>query len=119
MVKRSYGCSILVVAVLVGVSWLAYEEVNNRLVQFEVDVKGLQGASESDARRILGDPNYQISYRDPERDQKIQELIVVYIGLEQRRIEERALVYVRFRRCAILYVNKIGAITDVSYGEQE
>ena len=119
MVKRTYGCSILVVAVLGGVSWLAYEEVNNRLLQFEIDAKSLAGSSEQEARRLLGDPDTQISYRDPERDIKLQELSTTYYGLEQRRIEDRALVYVKFRRCAILYLNKNGRITDVTYGEVE
>ena len=119
MVKKSYGCSILVVGVLAGISWLAYEEVNARLDKFKADSLSLQGAGEADARSILGDPDYQISYRDPDRDTKLQELVIMYPGLEQRQIEEKALVYVKFRRCTILYVNKIRRVTDVSYGEQQ
>lgn len=117
MVKKSYGCSIVVIGAVGAVSWFAYQEVTAKLEQFKTDALRMRGASEAAARQTLGDPNYQISYRDPDRDTKLQELIAMYYGLEERRIEERVLVYVKFRRCAILYVNKAGAVIDVSYGE--
>lgn len=119
MIKKSYGCSVLVIGVVATTAWLAYGEVQARLERFRDDALRVQGASEADARAILGDPEYQIGYRDPERDFKIQELVSMYSGLEARRIEERALVYVRFRRCAVLYVNKLGTVTEVTYGEQK
>lgn len=119
MVKKSYGCSILVVGILGVFSWMAYEEVNHRLAQFEVDAKSLVGAGEPDARSLLGDANMQISYRDSEAQTHIEDLMAVYSGIETRKVEYRALIYLRFRRCAVIYIDRTGRITDVDYGEVE
>lgn len=117
MAKKSYGCTVFGLIVLGAGGWYAYTAIMGPLERFEADLKSLPGKNTADAERLLGKPDEQLSYRDPRAAARIQDLVDLYPGIKPTRVDYRALIYVRYKRCGILYVTQAGKVSSIEFGQ--
>jgi len=119
MVKKSYGCAVFGIALLAVGGWYGYRMVVEPLARFESDALSLRGRSEADVRALLGDESEKASYRDHRTTPRIHDLVDLYPGIKPIPVEHHVLIYVKFKRCAIFFINSSGRVTDVEYGQME
>ena len=89
------------------------------LARFESDALSLRGHSEADVRALLGDESEKASYRDHRTTPRIHDLVDLYPGIKPIPVEHHVLIYVKFKRCAIFFINGSGRVTDVEYGQMD
>ena len=119
MVKKSYGCTVVGLAVLAIGGWYGYRMVIEPLARFESDVMSLRGRSELEVKDLLGVENQKMSYRDHRTPSRIQDLVDMYPGIRPLPVEHHILIYVKFKRCAVFFIDASGRVTDVQYGTME
>ena len=119
MVKKSYGCTVLGLALLAVGGWYGYRMVVEPLAQFESTALSLRGRSETDVRERLGVENQKMSYRDHRTTARIHDLVELYPGIRPLPVEHHVLIYVKFKRCAVFFINGSGRVTDVEYGQMD
>ena len=119
MVKKSYGCAVFGIALLAVGGWYGYRLFVEPLARFESVALSLRGRSETDVRDLLGDESEKMSYRDHRTTARIHDLVELYPGIRPLPVEHHVLIYVKFERCAVFFINSSGRVTDVEYGQMD